>query len=911
MADPFSITTGTVGIISLGIQLCKEITTYVDSWRGYDADLESIRWKAESLKEPLKQLRDFVEDTKVTDPNTANDITDKASELKRHLTRLEKRLTQAKPVISDSRTDKFRNKLKKAAYPVRARDALRDIKDDLESVQSIIEFALTIFTAKRTQKTSQSTERILELVEKVHLTLSTIPQNIMLPPSVLKSLCDHCDEHANLADLKSQFNSTTQDDDFDLDVDARLSSMMLSTKRARREDSTKILFRYYSGWLARQITLSFSLSHAAGAFSIAPILEVRVYRGPDSWVEKVGLRRSLWNIMYMHSSDSLQESENKLISVFQQAISTGKFGPGDLWEDGMSVVRHIMWLMNVVRSQYAGVFGPQRGYLFTKFLRFMIECGYNLKLEPESFMPDVMNARWEADNYIFALYLINHGAIVDSLPVTRHGKENMRRLLRRDTELCKVVDLPEIAKIILLESEQELREALQSGNKKLTSGPNGHPSLLELAVGWPGGVHVLLEFGAEASEVNLSKCPYKTDETDDSDCGDYYSCKSKKARLLLINEYANRRKKLLDVARRCLPSERLAKILGEFSSESILDFHAPQIYTELISNGRPVHRSMQYDLEDYQPLYHSCHYDLDLWDDLYRAGFRDIDSPSFQGLTPLMSCALHDKIRRDHLVWLVDKGASMLDRLPSSNSTIAHRVSSLFADHLVSDIIPGASSSKIILDWLDWAKKSKGSIALIPSVQDCCVCACCHGGCTTLSVALRKWNERFRCHTRGKLRAEYLWFLISLIDLTETTIERDHSIIRILTFEALGLRHTCCVEIDNPCSEFYEDDVMDREEVQNIQDEDKHRYKQLDQLVARFDTWFDELELPIMEFLSGPWHSHMVEVLSNRDSYDEEHLRQTRDLGIFLEPVDFDEVPQLVHILGHQVEELEAEDAAC
>ncbi|KAJ5323155.1 hypothetical protein N7452_011444 [Penicillium brevicompactum] len=772
MADPFSIASGTVGIISLGIQLCKEITTYVDSWRGYDADLESIGWKAESLKEPLKQLRDFVEDSRVTDTNTANDITDKASELERHLRRLEKRLTQAKPVISRSLTDKFRNKLKKAAYPVRARDALRDIKDDLDSIKSIIEFSLAIFTAKRILKASQSTERKLKLVEEIHLTLSTIPQNIMLPPSVLKSLCDRRDEHANLADLDSQFNSTTQGDDFDLDIDARLSSMTLSTKHARRQDSAKRIFRYYSGWLARQITLSFSLSYAAGAFSIAPVLVVQAYRGPGSWVDHAVPGRRLRKIMMMQDPDSRQESENELIGDFQQAISTGKFGPGDLREDGDSVVQWIVYSVNADERSLIEKRPP------------------GPKLEPELIMDELLNAQWRADDYIFALYLIDHGALVKALPKTRCGKENIKKLLRRDREL---VDLPDIAKIILLESELELREALQSGNTNLTNGPNGHPSLLELAVGWPSGVQVLLEFGAEASKVILRACPYKTLDTYDSDSDDYcdsimpllqggcifeandvYMCESKKARLLLIDEYANRRKNLLDMARQCLPLERLAEILGNFSSESIIDVHAPQICTELINNGRPVHRSMRYELKDYQPLYHSFYYDVDFWDDLYRAGFRDIDSPNSQ-----------------------------------------------------------------------------------------------------------------------------------------TTIERDHSFIRFLTFEALGLRHTCCIGIDDAFHARYEFSAMDREEVQNIQDEDKHRYKQLDQLVEKFDTWFDELELPIMEFLSGPWHSHIVEVLSTRDSYDEEHVRQSRDLGIFLEPADVDEAPKFFYLLGHQVEELESVNSDC
>jgi chromosome segregation ATPase len=144
MSDPFSIASGAVGIISLGIQLCKQITEYAEAFRDYDADIESIGLKAESLKGPLKQLRDFVEDTQVTESETASDIAEKASQLERHLKRLENRLAKAKPVISDSLKEKLRNKWKNVAYPVRARDALRDIKDDLDSVQSTIQLALTM-----------------------------------------------------------------------------------------------------------------------------------------------------------------------------------------------------------------------------------------------------------------------------------------------------------------------------------------------------------------------------------------------------------------------------------------------------------------------------------------------------------------------------------------------------------------------------------------------------------------------------------------------------------------------------------------------------------------------------------------------------------------------------------------------
>lgn len=180
-------------------------------------------------------------------------------------------------------------------------------------------------------------------------------------------------------------------------------------------------------------------------------------------------------------------------------------------------------------------------------------------------------------------------------------------------------------------------------------------------------------------------------------------------------------------------------------------------------------------------------------------------------------------------------------------------------------------------------------------------------------MALRRCNAALKNHysPRNPLSgADYSWLLKSVIELTDTTRERDHSIIRFLTFEALLLRHTCCIEIgDGSWPSFDQSCIMDPEEMQNIQNEDQHRYKQLNQLVGKFNHWFDELKLPIMEFLNGPWHSHMAEVLSTRDSYDEDHILKTRDLGVFLEPAEFDEIPTFFHLLGSQVEELKSEDA--
>lgn len=64
-----------------------------------------------------------------------------------------------------------------------------------------------------------------------------------------------------------------------------------------------------------------------------------------------------------------------------------------------------------------------------------------------------------------------------------------------------------------------------------------------------------------------------------------------------------------------------------------------------------------------------------------------------------------------------------------------------------------------------------------------------------------------------------------------------------------------------------------------------------------------------MDFLKGPWHRYISNILSIRDSYDEEHIPQIRDLGIFLEPSEFDEIPEFFCLLGNQIDELDSEDS--
>ncbi|KAJ5087624.1 hypothetical protein N7456_011240 [Penicillium angulare] len=457
-----------------------------------------------------------------------------------------------------------------------------------------------------------------------------------------------------------------------------------------------------------------------------------------------------------------------------------------------------------------------------------------------------------------------------------------------------------------------------------------HLSLLELAVGWPKGVFILLEFGADALEVDLRRCPYRTAYADDLDCDDFrdslapllqrgcvvrsediHQCNSKTIRALLINELTNRRKRLHDVARSCLPPSRFAEITGPGIDESIIDVHAFQIYAELIATNLMVDRSLECDATSDAPVYHHKNYEpyatLNAWDDLYLAGFRDVDLPDSRGLTPLMVAGLSPEFAENRVIWLVGKGASLSKRIPFSNTTVAH----LMTSRLFRKLFEGLQFGVKYDQGDHMSPKSinyhKHTIFLFPSIRDCCTCFCSDGGCTTLSVALRECSASYLHQwtpSTTPSKSSYIFGLQSLIDLREETQERDHTIIRFLTFEALGLRHTCCREIMNiGYFENYARDIMDENEVRNIQEEDQHRYQQLDELVEDLKTRFDDLRLPIIDFLDGPWYARMAQVLSARDPYDEEHILQNRNNGIFLEPVESHDIPPFFSIFSSQIQD--------
>ncbi|KAI9373044.1 hypothetical protein BJX61DRAFT_505024 [Aspergillus egyptiacus] len=189
-------------------------------------------------------------------------------------------------------------------------------------------------------------------------------------------------------------------------------------------------------------------------------------------------------------------------------------------------------------------------------------------------------------------------------------------------------------------------------------------------------------------------------------------------------------------------------------------------------------------------------------------------------------------------------------------------------------------------------------------IQDSCLCGCCSDGCTPFTMALR----RIMATSYGPHPGYALKLIVSH---AKDTPEYSQIILRVLTFDGLGLTHTCCHQVkeyDNMGLLF---DIKDRDpnEVGEIRDEERALLARFEDLLTEFNSKFDEMGLPILEFLNHYWHPRMMDFLSRRDSYDEDHFTEASRLGVRLE-LDEYPIPNRVSLrLGSKVWELSGSDA--
>lgn len=264
----------------------------------------------------------------------------------------------------------------------------------------------------------------------------------------------------------------------------------------------------------------------------------------------------------------------------------------------------------------------------------------------------------------------------------------------------------------------------------------------------------------------------------------------------------------------------------------------------------------------------------------YQHGFLDIDIADLSGGTPLSYCACSFKPNWNYILWLVRHGAEISRPVPvpTSRKDNAKYNADITAAYLISP---------------PWSSEVAAFQQLFPmvasmKVHDQCQCGCVEKG----------------CHTLKRLFTD-VWDQSSADDLYDTSPDRsiglfgtfqqipvdfsqwEHaclSALRAFTFEALGLRYTCC-DLNRGAR-------YSPEEVSDIQSEDRGGLDLLEEFMGEFVEEYRRRNMKLDEFIISYWASRMDKVLQEVRLTEEER-RDAECLGVRWDTVTYDDEEEL------------------
>ncbi|KAJ5581085.1 hypothetical protein N7450_007386 [Penicillium hetheringtonii] len=366
------------------------------------------------------------------------------------------------------------------------------------------------------------------------------------------------------------------------------------------------------------------------------------------------------------------------------------------------------------------------------------------------------------------------------------------------------VDLPSAFIAVLREPERDLRDLLDSKQPSCEDIFDGI-TLLQLAMGWPAGVRLLLKAQSGIHLPALYHRAYLNGIADkDNNIDDYSDCcnilleagytistydisrsSSYTLTCLFIPELVKRRRKLLTIAEVNIhPSELSDLRKGE---TGIPDAYAPELCAALTTKGYKIDRTLM-SFEAHSVYSYPLH--PNILDKIYEAGFIDVDLPIRDGYTPLMArCGFssHGSVNNGkHIGWLISKGADPFQKLPGSNTTVLHWINARLAECIHRDY--KSDSHFDPYDALGHLHQIDIHLFSL-TIRDNCSCSCSLVGCTPLSSAIRAVvDELFVDYQQiTGVASRFRRFLEFLIDHNQSKLEeiREEQRIDLERFENL------------------------------------------------------------------------------------------------------------------------------
>lgn len=508
------------------------------------------------------------------------------------------------------------------------------------------------------------------------------------------------------------------------------------------------------------------------------------------------------------------------------------------------------------------------------------------------------------------------------------------------------MDQEELAAALIERRETKVLEILKSSDAKRhlsTRGKIGETPL-HVATSWPRGMELLLHLGGDnvssiidAEDDNGSTALDYALQTNEPDCVKMLLGSSAAMDLenmqniekweqgrdnwavipILTDACAERRRELLDFANEIVHKRPDFEVLN-IGKGTLLQEDAFELVQKLLASGVKVPKRFR----SVQPgsVYHSAYMNVELAKSLFNSGF-DHTAVDFLGFTPLMTVDLVALSRRheaanllgldpgplDLVDWFLFHGEDLGTAIPTSGLAqspgcerghpgprLAHRIASELGRCLRWPLALSGDRCTALL-----------SEILTSQATDSCSCLCTRGGCSAASVFSRELWGSIRGggapHGQPALGQEsvrmIMDFLTGQLAGHRGARKVASSFFRVVTFERLGMSHTCCKFVENrrkyECpdnglalailrGEYKLVEVVDPDDVAEIQEEDRYLAKLLEALVQEFDAKYEASGLPLGDFFRCCWWVRMDEVEAE-NKVSREELEVLRGTGVVLD----------------------------
>ena len=645
-------------------------------------------------------------------------------------------------------------------------------------------------------------------------------------------------------------------------------------------------------------------------------------------------------------ADSLTSAANGIESTMQELctlLATGQASPADVTEDGKTLIHQAYVFI------WAALPATDNESLYPAcrtLIRELVKAGTPSDEADEFGATPLDHLMCITPNWSpLAAHLCD-----DLLQLGADGSKSSNsrywqiEVLRASNAVADGVGLSELGQAIIQKSEARLSAALRRrtsiASKQMGHFPGG-TSAVHLASGWPQGLKMLIEFGAELGHADRhgdqplrwairkrnvvcmrmliqAGCPMDdfVELLDEA----LHACNSKRSHVapaymanLLITGFKGRRQVLKDIATSNIPAIYHDQ-LG-LNNCVTLDDKAYIVAQRLETVDIVLPQACRLPSTGYT-AYHGVggqFFDVGIAQTLRDAGFHDLIRTDDQDLSPFdnIMCSMshwhldpeYSRRQVELAVWLLSHGERnfILGRrlqLLKHAARLGCVVRSCF--EIVGSVQLMPEIHHVLDSWLNLRARAYLEVLLDTRAKDSCRCHCSLQGCSGLNVIIQRLS-RFRprtlpCSESYDIRHTSFAKHMSthFLTLLETALGSDNQlwpslapqIIRAQIFEDSDVRHTCCkqtCETGKGGIRYLRPSIRtckSEEEVDELHDEDAEAIGRVEALIPVVEEAYQTTSLSLAEFLAGTYDLILEDFRRVQQSTAVHDLVAIREIGV-------------------------------